>query len=552
MRGGQVRIGRSSRPPTTRCGSSSPRSRAVILTSTKALQDQYAEEFASMGLIDVRGQNAYPCRALLESGHVAAEDGFALLGSRKAAQAYPDQYERTTCDEGPCHYGARCQLHLAGCHYYDQVRRATRAELVVTNYAFWLTTNAYRRVEKKDGTIVQGIGAFDLLICDEAHDAPAALSAFLTSTIDPADVRELLGVELPAVGISTDAWREWARGQATVCEDLIDHAKIDVRNAARDGGDTRRAKRRLRKLQGIGTAIERLSTPCVEWIVEPAIDPETRKPSKAALPALTFAPLWPGSLAEAALFQGIPKVLLMSATITPKTMTYLGVQRQDFAFWEEPSSFPVARRPVYQYGKLRLRYPEDDLLPWLVRYIDEIIKARPGVRGIIHCGAFWRGDYLLEHSQYAHRMITHKSASWRGRGRSLAEALVEYRTRPITSEDGVWLVSPSVTTGYDFTGDQCRVQIVAKVPFPDSGSALIKARMKKDGDYTNYLALQTLVQAVGRSVRSEADYAETFIVDRQIDWLLGSKYHHLSPQWFREAVKEIAVVPAPLSGRLGR
>jgi Rad3-related DNA helicase len=42
------------------------------------------------------------------------------------------------------------------------------------------------------------------------------------------------------------------------------------------------------------------------------------------------------------------------------------------------------------------------------------------------------------------------------------------------SKDPIILVSPSVTTGFDFPYEECQFQIIGKVPWPDTSSAVMK------------------------------------------------------------------------------
>jgi hypothetical protein len=41
-----------------------------------------------------------------------------------------------------------------------------------------------------------------------------------------------------------------------------------------------------------------------------------------------------------------------------------------------------------------------------------------------------------------------------------------------------------------------------------------------DPDYANYVAMQKLVQAVGRGMRAPDDWCETLIVDDQFSWFV--------------------------------
>ena len=103
-------------------------------------------------------------------------------------------------------------------------------------------------------------------------------------------------------------------------------------------------------------------------------------------------------------------------------------------------------------------------------------------------------------------------------------------------------VSPSMATGWDFPDDECRFQIIGKLPYPDTRGQIMKARTETDKDYTSYIAMQQLVQACGRGVRSEDDWCETFIIDDNIKWFIPN-YKQMSPKWFREAYVSRKVIP---------
>ena len=104
------------------------------------------------------------------------------------------------------------------------------------------------------------------------------------------------------------------------------------------------------------------------------------------------------------------------------------------------------------------------------------------------------------------------------------------------------LVSPSVVTGYDFPYDECRFQIVGKLGFPDTRDPIMKARIKKDPDYSSYLAMQSLVQSSGRGGRATDDWCETFIIDDNAKWFLW-KFKHFAPDWFMRAYTRLQFVP---------
>ena len=57
--------------------------------------------------------------------------------------------------------------------------------------------------------------------------------------------------------------------------------------------------------------------------------------------------------------------------------------------------------------------------------------------------------------------------------------------------------------------------------------------------------MQMLVQAAGRSNRSEDDWSETFIVDEDVQWFLRDR-EDLAPEWFLEAIVKTRRTVQPL------
>jgi ATP-dependent DNA helicase DinG len=97
------------------------------------------------------------------------------------------------------------------------------------------------------------------------------------------------------------------------------------------------------------------------------------------------------------------------------------------------------------------------------------------------------------------------------------------------------LVSPSVTTGWDFPQEECEYIVVGKVPYPDTRGALIQARMADNRNWAAQLAMETLVQETGRGTRSADDKCQVLVIDDAWRWW-WPKYKHFAPAWFQERV----------------
>lgn len=474
--------------------------RTVVLTSTKGLQDQLNSDFESIST-DIRGMSNYGC-------DMAVQFGFPV--STRVADA-------------PCQAGARCPMQSGGCGYFDQYRRAQKADIVVTNYQCWMHDQKKR----------QGLGSekpVEILILDECHDALDQLSSYLGTVLERKECLAA-GVTWPISGYVQQEWSEWAGYWLGVLQDKREELEANVKEGPGTGFSLLHEIRESKKLE---RKLERVTEMQDEWVIEE----EGRHGD--SMKGVRFDPLWPKKYRET-LFRGVPKVVLVSATVRPKTAELLGIPEEELEFQEYQSTFPVRNRPVIHVPTVRMNFrneADDNTLSWWLRKADLLIGARAHTKGIIHSVSYKRARLLLDNSVHASRMMLHGSDN---------RASVIERFRRMPSDSGAILVSPSVDTGYDFKDDEARWQLIGKVPFPDTRGAVMKARCGEDKDYAMYLTCQILQQMTGRIVRSEEDWGETLCIDDNILWIVG-KYKHFFNKWWLSAFQSHkGKLPEPLT-----
>ena len=456
--------------------------RTVVLTRRRGLQTQIVNDFR---IHDVRGQSNYQCM----------------------------YSPNTTVDLGPCHVGMSCHYRTNGCMYYDAVKEFTKTEtrISVTNYAFWFT-------RAKNG---ENVGSVDLLVCDEAHGVLDELSQFLTITIHRSDI-ERRGITWPEwYGNSLSDWVSWARAEAfPKLSDILAEMKESVKLRTPKASDVRE----IRGLENMISRIGSLKDAKGRWVCDLSIKGGT----------LTASPIWPGDYLETYLFRGIKKILMTSATIRPKALNLLNLNTDQFTYREIDSPFPLDRRPVIcvESPRMNFRISEGDKALWLDR-IDQCLDRRSDRNVIIHVGSYDRRNYIMTRSRHGSRMIGHGPSD-------IDDAIRRFKT----SSSPLVLVSQSMTEGYDFPYSSCETQIIAKVPYPDSRDVLVQARRSDDKEYTDFIAMQGMVQAAGRAMRAEDDRCETLVVDGNAKWFM-SRYAHYAPEWFNKSVRQMSTIPEP-------
>ena len=276
--------------------------RSVYLTSSRGLQDRLGEDFGSMGLVDIRGQQNYQC---VEAKSFGANDCMVSTA--------------------PCHSGIVCPSKESICTYYSAARTAKKSNLVVTNYPYWILQNIFG----------DGIGDFDLMVCDEAHAVVQELCNVLSTSIQKYEVEAILHSSFPTTHAGMEGWKMWASAHSMRLTQEIAAIKENIQALFAEGeyGQAHMAGKKLWERKDLKRRVDTILGAKGEWVAE-------RKGE-----SMTWDPIWPHGYSEQMLFHKIPKVVLMSATMNTRTMDLLGVPPEEYEFIEFDSTFPLNEGP---------------------------------------------------------------------------------------------------------------------------------------------------------------------------------------------------------------
>lgn len=455
--------------------------RTCIVTDSRGLQDQLLADFHTVGMVDIRGRRNYQC------------------------MLKPDY----TCEDGR---NARCPfMGSVGCPNSKAEIQAARSKLVVTNYDKWTAA-------KKYGTGMEG---FEQVIFDEAHSAPDAVARAMQVVLNHREIEEELGHPFLYGSESEEFanWKPWAQDAIRLAEPMYNAAVARITGVSDPKTSHVKKVTHLRNLVRRLGLISRASSR--DWVVDQIKD------------GYQFDPIRPGRYAEMSLLLRVPRIIMVSATLRPKTMYMLGIKTTDFDFKEFDSSFDPKRCPIYHIPTQRVDAKHPDMSMVWLRH-DQIASKRRHTRGMVHTISYARRDQIVEFSRFATDMLISE------KGEAPTSMVETFKN----TDPPVILVSPSVGTGYDFPHDACRWQMILKVPFQPP-SKIVKAREAEDRDYRNYQAMQKLVQMCGRPMRDQKDWCETFIPDDNlIDWFLP-RNAHFAPRSFHGFFQSVRHVPAP-------
>ena len=517
--------------------------RGYYLTGTKILQDQLVREFATVngeeGLIELKGRNAYPCTFYQRQGadlvrktvwtqkqldehllkrHNCA-DGFCRSRTGKSAGG-ADKGKCSKCftvagPNGNSRPGGDLEVLPLGmrhsaCPYYEQVYRATRGRKVTMNFSsFLFQTQMTKRFEDPR----------DILIIDEGHNIEPQLMDFVSLTISDAQLQKH-GVILPEL----DSAEEYA----VFFEDAKLHeAMFKVIEEAEEAENTFLVDDFSRTLKKYKMFLDHLQGEGSEWVHEYESGKDGNK--------VTLKPVYVQNMAYELLFKYAERVVIMSATILDVDVVCksLGIDRDQVAAIRLKNRFPKENRPIYLKPLAKMTGGKDGMRQWgpaLVSGVNELVDKYKGQKGIIHTQNFAILELLRDNCDAAvrQRFLLQKDFG------NDKQAMLNVHAR---RKDSV-LVAPAMHEGIDLHGDLSRFQIITKVPYPNFfDNEQLNRRVELDRRYYTWLTALKLVQSYGRSVRSETDFADTYILDEAIYKFLRDAKSML-PDWFVEAIHD--------------
>jgi ATP-dependent DNA helicase DinG len=463
---------------------------AWYLTTQKILQEQYLSDFGGKNHISmksIKSSTSYVC-CLHENDPEPKLSCGEIHRLMRANEIFKTIYKHCTTE----------------CKYRKDKHIFLEALNSVTNYAYFMSESQY----------AGHIQPRELLICDEAHTCAASLSNHVEISISERFANYQLDLKMPDSFQSVSDAFNWVRTK------YLTSLKFKVAEVAKQLENVCDASKKIKSFQDFAKRHDLLDKHMCKvnrliklftqdnWVLN--IVP----PFGKSLRKLEFKPVDVSPFVEDHLFSFGNNILLMSATILDKNTfcKTLGIDKDSVAYINIPSPFAIENRPIHimpvgSMSKSRI----DTTLPIMVQAVKTIIDQHKEDKGIIHCVNFKIAKYLIENIG-DHRLITHDSTN-----RNLILKLHAECKKPSI------LVSPSMMEGVDLKDDQSRFQILCKLPYPYLGDVVVQKRMKLDPNWYQYSTLMLLIQAMGRSIRNENDYAISYILDS--DW---NKFYHMT------------------------
>ena len=459
---------------------------AYILTSQKILQDQYLRDYKSA--CDIRSSSNFSCHS--GPGETCGQTIRYNIYSNKK-----EKDQQKTCPN---------------CPYRNAKDNFISAPLGITNYSYFMSETVYAgEIEPRK-----------LLVLDEAHNIESEMRRWSTVEIDEETVNNV-GCEFPFNSSRNDIidWLTEIYKPTLVSHVLSLSDRLESLESKGIKKGISSLIDELDKMDKHMCAVNRIFDDEMKIDRDMLMDWSEQQNGRRKL---QIQPLESGKIAKDMLYTLGEYNLLMSATILSSSIFKKSVGIDNCEFVSQPTPFPpknfgLVYKPVGKMSKAFI----SKTMPKMINAVKEILKKHPLEKGIIHC---------------ANYDITKAIASINDR-RLLIQTTAKDREDILKRHrEGVGptvIVSPSMMEGLDLEGDLGRFQIICKIPFPNMGDPVVEARNKQGDSWYAWYTSKSLIQSVGRCVRSITDTTNTYILDESFG-VFFEKWGQMFPSYFGE------------------
>ena len=231
------------------------------------------------------------------------------------------------------------------------------------------------------------------------------------------------------------------------------------------------------------------------------------------------------------------KVIWMSASITNSQCLEMGLTAVNSIIIDLPSEFRPADHPIVFRGAVRI--PKSRNIPNAKSAVLQMKKVNSYVvpivesheRGIIHTNSYALSKILRDGCP---RLASKKGVAFHTNSSETNRLVKSFTEKKIS-----WLVTPTLSEGFDGAGDLVQAQILLKTPWPSLASNKMK-RLLQGTSFGKKLytarAMSMLIQSYGRGSRFKGDLCVTYLLDADFSRLLSGSWSDI-PMWFRRVLE---------------
>jgi len=188
--------------------------------------------------------------------------------------------------------------------------------------------------------------------------------------------------------------------------------------------------------------------------------------------------------------------------------------------YECSSPFPVENRKIVFKPVVDFSYKnQEEAIEKTSKIIDKIIEKHKGEMGIIHTSSYYFANIFKEKSKFENDIVVAKDSY----------TINKYKGKKI-------LIGPTLFEGHDFKDNFAKWQILTKIPYASLGDSYVKTKMQMCPKWYQQETANRIIQSYGRAVRHKDDEAIFYIFDKNFNNFKRSNY---LPIYVKEAIIEL-------------
>ena len=196
-----------------------------------------------------------------------------------------------------------------------------------------------------------------------------------------------------------------------------------------------------------------------------------------------------------------------------------------------PSTFDFSKSPIHFLNKFKMNFKDKEIsFIHLKNVIYSICNTKfKDQKGMIQTGSYHFAKRLYDDAPFEikQRMLVYNGSK---------EKNTMIQIHQMSSN--TILVGPTLNTGIDLPGDECRFIIILKVPYPSMADKLVKEKIRLFPLWYNSSTSNEIIQGIGRGVRYDGDWCVTYILDA----CFWSLYLSTKEQYPEELQKRINII----------
>lgn len=481
---------------------------SFVVTASKHLQDQYTKDFSF--LMAVKGKQNFPCLKLMDSEKVT----IPRRAMRWGLTCDKGQCEEKTTKNGKeitevCKYKPKISSIEENedcsdaCLYYLQKYQA-----LVSAHSLW-NYHSYFQIMKYNRKLFAKYLERKVSIFDEAHKIEDQVIQFVGIDVFKGQLEEC--------GLK---FNDYDSNDIDSMIQMIDTMADYYAARIRDIKESREFQRNpdYEQISKLERKYERVANARVDIVIdkENFVINNPENDVYGDFKSISIKPIDISSFVKS--FFTSEYQIFMSATLDKKSFCEnTGMNKDEIAFVDTPKSpFPIESRRINFLNVKRLSYgatQEDELE--VIKKIDELLSKHSDERGLVLTSSISRCYNILKHLSQQNKERIKICHSVNADGKTQEQVLAEHK-----ENNSSVLLSSSLWEGVDLKDDLSRFQIIAKVPYPNYMEKRVNVKMKKFPLWYTAQTLMKLLQGFGRSIRSEDDWAVTYVLDTAVNNVL--------------------------------